>query len=586
MTRFDPATEDFVWLLRHVVSTQDILTSDVDLDTLEQVIDTAANFIGDRIAPINVASEEVGVSMVDGRVVTPPGWRGAWREWGEGGWAGLAMSADHGGQAMPFLAQAVVATMLGAADVAFAMVSASARGAASVLAAHGSDAQKGTCLPRLASGEWTATIVITEPQAGSDVGLIRTKAVPQADGSHALSGTKIFISGGDHDLSEQILHIVLARVEGAAPGVKGLTLFLVPSRHFDADGTLGDHNGVRASRIEEKMGLHGSATCVLDLEAAQGFQIGAEGQGLGALFVMMNELRLEVALSAVGLCAGATRHAEAYAQERLQGRDLSGKGPAAISGHPDVRRMLDIMAALTEGGRALILEAARLVDLDQHGETPDVRRDAADRLAWLLPICKAALSDNALDVTNHGIQIRGGHGYVRESGAEQFYRDARVLPIYEGANGIHAGALATRGLQKDGGASARAFIDLMQADVDATAGEAAVQAIRACVEDGMAGFRATTEMLLTRAEQAEAVLLVSYDYITLAGRLALAWMWLRMAAADVPADDVLIGHKRRIADFYALHYGPEMAMLVARIAAKMNDMNAGRAATATQPALV
>lgn len=585
MTRFDPATEDFVWLLRHVVPTQDVLTGEVDLDTLEQVIDAAAGFIGDRIAPINAASEEIGVKLVDGRVVAPPGWREAWRDWGAGGWAGLAMPADHGGQGMPFLAQAVVATILGAADLAFAMVSASARGAASVLSAHGSAAQKAVCLPRLASGEWTATIVITEPQAGSDVGLIRTRSVPQADGSHALSGTKIFISGGDHDLSEQILHIVLARVEGAPPGVKGLTLFLVPSRRFDADGRLGDHNGVRVSRIEEKMGLHGSATCVLDFEAAQGFRIGAEGQGLGALFVMMNELRLEVALSAVGLCAGATRHAEAYALERVQGRDLSGKGPAPIAGHPDVRRMLDIMAALTEGGRALILEAARLVDLDQHGATPDIRRDAADRLAWLLPICKAALSDNALEVTSHGLQIRGGHGYVRESGAEQFYRDARVLPIYEGANGIHAGALATRGLQKDGGASACAFLDRMQADVDAAAAQAPAQAIRACLAEGIARFRATTNLLLAHATQAEAVLSASSDYITLAGRVALAWMWLRMAAADVPADDALIGRKRQLAAFYALHYGPEIAMLAARIEAKVKDMNAERADAAAPPAL-
>lgn len=586
MTRFDAATEDFSWMLRHVIPTQDVLTGDIDLDTLEQVIDAAADFIGDRIAPLNAASEMIGVRLVDGHVVTPPGWREAWREWSEGGWAGLAMPTDHGGQGMPFLAQAVVATILGGADLAFAMVSASARGAASVLGAHGSEAQKAVCLPRLASGEWTATIVITEPQAGSDVGLIRTKAVPQADGSYALSGTKIFISGGDHDLTEQILHIVLARIEGGVPGVKGLTLFLVPSRRFDADAMLGERNGVSVSRIEEKMGLHGSATCVLDLEAAQGWQIGAEGQGLGALFVMMNELRLEVALSAVGLCAGATRHAIAYAEERVQGRDLSGKGPASIDSHPDVRRMLDIMCALTDGGRALILEAARLVDLDQHGATPEIRHDAAERLTWLLPICKAAISDNALEVTSHGVQIRGGHGYVRESGAEQFYRDARVLPIYEGANGIHAGTLATRSLQRDGGAAARAFVDRMQADVDATAGAPHVQAIHACLLEGIARFRETSDFLLANAAQAQAVLSVSYDYITLAGRVALAWMWLRMAAADVLADDPLIARKRELAIFYALHYGPEIAMLAARIGVKIKDMNTGRTNSAEQSALV
>jgi alkylation response protein AidB-like acyl-CoA dehydrogenase len=487
---------------------------------------------------------------------------------------------------MPFPIQAAVATMLGGADLGFAMVSASARAAAAVLDAHADADLRQTCVSRLASGEWTATIVITEAHAGSDVGLIRTRASKLDGGKFTINGTKIFISGGDHDLTAQILHVVLARIEGDPAGVKGLSLFLVPAVRMDRNGNLGERNGVVVTRIEEKTGLHSSATCVVSFENAQAFPIGRPGEGLSRLFTMMNELRIEVALSATGLSSGATSHAQAYAAERMQGRGSDGRGPVPIIAHPDVGRMLLIMRSLTEGGRALTLEAARLMQLERSAAEPVERRAAADMAGWLLPICKAHISDNALEVASYGIQIRGGHGYVRESGAEQFFRDARVLPIYEGANGIHAGAIATRGLQKDGGATCRAFLAAIRADADNAL------AVRSLIGDDIIDAcdlfdKVSNKMLAAGSDPAgtPAVLYASTDYITFAGRLAIGWMWLRMASASLPDNDPVLGGKRALARFYIQRYGPEMTMLGHRICVMLESISADAALSAAiQPA--
>jgi hypothetical protein len=320
------------------------------------------------------------------------------------------------------------------------------------------------------------------------------------------------------------------------------------------------------ARIEKKMGLHGSATCVLDFDGAQGSLIGAEGQGLQTLFTMMNELRIEVALSAVGISACATAHAIAYANERRQGRDLSGRGPVPIIAHPDIERMIRIMRCLTDGGRALILHAACLIDLERSAVTADERAAAAMRTAWLLPICKATVSDNSVEVAGLGIQVRGGHGYVRESGAEQFLRDARVLPIYEGTNGIHGINLATRGLQRDRGAACRAFLADIGADLERSAGRPELTYIHDCLHEGAALFRESSERLLrARPEQIHAVLSGANAYLALAGRVALAWMWLRMAAVQLPAEDEVIREKRALANFYVRYFTPEFALHAARV---------------------
>ena len=577
MNRFDPAVPEFQWLLWNVIETDEVLAlsgvEGLDRDTVDQLLAAAGEFIDNDIAPLSDASDQVGSRLEAGRVVTPPGWRDAYQAWCENGWPSLSMPQTHGGQGMPFLLQACLATMLGGADLGFAMVAVSARGAGSVLLAHAEPALAALCVPRLASGEWTATIAITEAQAGSDVGLITTKATRLADGRYSLTGSKIFISGGDHDLTEQILHVVLARAEGGAPGVKGLSLFLVPSRHFTPDGGLLGRNGVSVARLEEKMGLHGSPTCVLDFVAAEGVLIGAEGAGLANLFTMMNELRIEVALNAVGVSASATAHAIAYAGERRQGRTPGSPATVSIGEHPDVQRMLLIMRALTDGGRALILEAARNIDLARHSTLPAAREDARARLDWLLPLCKATLSDNAVDVANLGIQVRGGHGFVRDAGAEQFLRDVRVLPIYEGTNGIHAIDLVTRKLQRGGGRPYHLFVADVRADLQQLADRADLADIRGAVQRGLDLLENVSAQLIGCGPGGEpGTLFGAKAYLDLAGRVAMAWMWLRMAAACTAADAVN-REKRSLASFFASYYEPEFALHAARVTTALAHSN-------------
>ncbi len=562
MTRFDAATADFNWLLQNVVRLDDVLATGafphVDNEIAADLVTAAGDFIGEVIAPLSEASDRIGVSLKQGRVQTPPGWKEAYALWREGGWPGLTAPRSYGGQEVPFLLQACVATMLGGADLAFAMVSAAPRAACSVLLAHGEPGLRDLCVPKLASGEWGATIAMTEPQAGTDVGMLRTKAVRRGD-RFALSGSKMFISNGDTDLTDQILHLMLARIEGAPAGVKGLSLFLVPNVQMTADGSLGARNGVSVARLEEKMGLHGSATCVLNIVEAEGFLIGRENEGLQAMFTMMSELRIETGLSAVGIGASATAHARAYAHDRRQGRRPGGDGPAPIAEHPDVARMLSIMTVLTEGGRALVLENAKLIDLGRHA-ADEADRARADRLsAWLLPICKAALSDNAIDVANLGIQIFGGHGFVRESGAEQFLRDVRVLALYEGANGIQAIDLVMRKLKRDTGASLRDFVAAISVDRQAAANTPGVDAIRTAVESGLQSLeRASQALLAAGSDREDAVLAGASAYLALVGRLSLAWMWLRMANAGSE-------QKRRHAAFFAQYYEAEFQLHESRV---------------------
>jgi alkylation response protein AidB-like acyl-CoA dehydrogenase len=572
-TDFDPGTSDVMWLLRHVITPGDGPHSGLDLETTEQLLDASAAFIEEKVAPLRRVSDEHGAKLNNGRVSTPPGWRAAWTSWAEDGWAGLGIPEALGGQGTPFLIQAAVATMLGGADLGFAMVSASSRAAAAVLEAHAPEDIRKSCVPKLAAGEWTATIAITEASAGSDVGLIKTSARPLPSGQFELTGTKIFISGADHDLTDQILHLVLARIEGDPPGVKGLSLFLVPALRMSRDGQIRGRNTITVSRVEKKMGLRGSPTCVVNFERAEAFPIGNPGEGLQRLFTMMNELRIEVALSAVGASASATRHALSYADERFQGRGIADGQLALIRTHPDVERMLLTMRCLSEGGRALVLEAAHWLDLLRQSKRAEYRKALAAQIDWLLPICKACLSDNALEITGLGIQVRGGHGYIRDTGAEQFYRDVRVLPIYEGANGIHAGSVATRGLQKDGGAACFEFISTIRKEVARTVDSSSCEAIRSCVGSGLDQFEDISKRMLSANEDRASVrkaLEAAYDYITFAGRLAMGWMWLRMACADA-AEDTVLASKRTLAKFYARRYSAEMTMYAQRIRTTLGE---------------
>jgi acyl-CoA dehydrogenase len=573
VSRFDAAVEDFRWLLSKVVKLDDVLALsgvvNLDSEAVDQVLVAAGDFVSTNIAPLSQHSDRVGARFDGGRVRMAPGWHEAFRLWRDHGWPSLSAPHAYGGQGLPFIVQACLATMLGGADLAFAMIAVSARGAISVLAAHADPRLAAICVPRLALGEWTATIAITEAQAGSDVGLISTRASRLPNGRFALTGSKVFISGGDHDLTQQIVHLVLARIDGGLPGTKGLSLFLVPARQFSDDGELLGGNGATVTGIERKMGLHGSPTCTLTFENAEGILIGAESAGLATLFTMMNELRLEVALNAIGISASATSHALSYAAERRQGRSVVDRtGPVTLDQHPDIKRMLHIMRVLTEGGRALVLETSRSMDLVRLSPSQEIRDQAAYRLEWLLPVCKASLSEVAVEVADLGIQIRGGHGYVRDSGAEQFLRDARVLPIYEGTNGIHALSLVSRTLRRGGGQCYQRFICDIRDDLNSVQSRTDLNDIRATVEHGVSVLEAVSGRLSAyMADNEWAPLYAAKSYLDLAGRVALGWMWLRIASAAVDSTDAVSRDKRQLASFFSGYFEADFQLHASRVLA-------------------
>ncbi len=563
---FQPPVQDIRFLLRHVIPTARVielpLYRHIDLATLDFVVDEAGRFVREILAPINRDSDRVGARLENGRVRCAPGFQDAYRRWREAGWPALALPKEHGGQGLPELVQMALSDMVNGACLAFGMVATSTRAAARVLIAHAGDEAKRIFVPRLASGEWTGTIVMTEPQAGSDIGLARTQARPLGNGRYALSGTKIFISWADHELSDQIAHIVLARAQGAPAGVKGLSLFLVPSRRLDGDGAPGAANAVRVMRLEDKMGIHGSPTCEMLFDGAEGELIGAEGDGIRQMFTMINTMRLEVAAEGAGIAGAAADHALRYALARPQG-GAAGE-PVAIAEHADVRRMLLTMKALADAGRALCFEAAYRIDLSRAAESADERAAAADLVSWLLPIAKAGCTDAACEVATLGIQTLGGHGYVQDSGAEQFYRDARITPIFEGTNGIQAIDLVTRKLIGSQGRLYARFADLVKADLERLKPIRAVRVARGIVRDALNDLgEATTTFLKSNDPRAADALAGATPYLQLAARVAFGWMLLRMAAVEDAEADI-IEEKRVLARFFAEHVMTDCEALALR----------------------
>ena len=433
--------------------------AEVDGDLMRQVLDEAGKFVASEIAPLQRVGDEVGARFEAGQVTMPPGFRAAYQAFWQAGWPALACAPEDGGQGLPAVLEAVLYEMLSAANHGWTMAPGLLHGAYECLKHHGSDELKARYLEKIATGEWLATMCLTEPQAGSDLGLVRTKALPQADGSHRISGGKIFISGGEHDLSDNIVHLVLARLPDAPPGPKGLSLFLAPKVLPD-----GRRNGVACERIEEKMGLHGSPTCVLRFEDATGWLVGEPHRGLNAMFVMMNAARLHVGLQGIGLLEAAWQKANAYAQERRQMRAPGATQTSLIAEHPALRRILDTQRAWIDGGRLLAYRTAVELDLLKHH--PDAtRREAAQRWCSLVtPVLKAAWTNQGFHGASACLQVFGGHGYVSEWGIEQIVRDARVTMIYEGTNEIQAIDLLVRKVLPDGGAALGALLDTLTAE--------------------------------------------------------------------------------------------------------------------------
>ena len=438
------------------------LYGDLAADVVEAVLTEAGKFATDVLAPLNVIGDREGARFKDGAVTTAPGWKEAYHAWAQAGWNGLAAPAEWGGQGLPHAVNAACIEMWNSAAMAFGLGPVLTVAAIDALVAHGSDELKRAYLPKLVSGEWMGTMQLTEPQAGSDVGASRTRAERAADGSYRITGQKIFITYGEHDLTDNIIHLVLARLPDAPPGTKGLSLFLIPKFLPNADGSLGRRNDARAHSIEHKLGIHASPTCTMvygDHGGATGFLVGEENRGMACMFTMMNQARLSVALQGVAIAERATQQALAYARERKQGRAPGVEsGSSPIIAHPDVKRMLLTMRALTRAARALSYATAVAIDRAQRSPDAAARQAAHERASLLTPVAKAFSTDIGSEVASLGVQVHGGMGYIEETGAAQHYRDARIAAIYEGTNGIQAIDLVTRKLPLAGGATVMAYI--------------------------------------------------------------------------------------------------------------------------------
>lgn len=550
--------------------------ADFGVDTAAAVLEECAKLTQDVIAPLNWEGDKNPSSWKDGVVTTTPGFKEAFRAYVEGGWQGLVHPTEFGGQGAPKTIAAACNEMLQAANMSFALCPLLTDGAVEALLTAGSDAQKAVYIPKLLDGSWTGTMNLTEPQAGSDLALVRTRAEPQGDGSYKIFGTKIFITYGEHDMAENIVHLVLARVVGAPEGVKGISLFLVPKFLVNADGSLGARNDVHCVSIEHKMGIKASPTAVLqfgDHGGAIGTLVGEENRGLEYMFIMMNAARYGVGIQGIGIADRAYQKAVAYAKDRVQSRPVDGSQPRSVPiiHHPDVRRMLMTMRALTEGCRAMASTAAAAFDAAHHHPDAEARKQNQAFYDFMVPLVKGYSTEMSLEVTSLGVQVHGGMGFIEETGAAQYYRDAKILTIYEGTTAIQANDLVGRKTARDGGQLARAIAGQIEATEAALAqrGSAAAQAVLKSLRAAREDYLAVVDFIVAQAKvNPNAAYAGSVPYLMLAGNLVAGWQLARalLAAEDALATDHdFMTAKIATARFYAQHILPRTAALRAAV---------------------
>ena len=544
-------------------------------DAIHAMIEEGARLCENTLLPLNRPADEEGCRYENGVVRTPRGFKEAYDIFVRAGWTGITTAPAYGGQGLPELVNMVFDEMVCSTNLAFGVYPLLSKGAAALIEAHGSEALKKTYLPRLSDGSWSGTMCLTEAHCGTDLGQIRTRAAPRGEGRYAISGTKIFITAGEHDLTENIVHLVLAKLPDAPAGARGISLFLVPKRRLLPDGAPGPANGVSCGSIEAKMGIHASATCVMHFEEAEGFLIGAPHQGLRCMFTMMNAARLGVGLQGLGLGETAYQSAAAYARERRQGRSLKGAAepdaPAdPIIVHPDVRRMLLTTRALNEGARALAYWVAIQIDMARKDPDPAARADADELVQLMTPIVKAFFTDYGFEAANLALQVHGGHGYIREHGMEQLVRDSRISQIYEGANGIQALDLVGRKLPRRAGRYLRHFFHPALEFVEANRADPALAGIVGPFEKALGALQGATLAIARRGlgdpEEAGAA---ASDYLKLFGLVAVGYMWCRMAklAAGKRNGDAFYEAKLKTARFYMKKVLPDSAGLFLKVTA-------------------